>query len=121
MKFLAIDDSKLALAQIEHFIKGIFPGAEVIKVQNPMDGVDMGLKYAEELVFIVIDYNMESMTGLDIIDALVPKIEPKKMALYTANTQISIKNEADKRGVHFVSKGELQSQLKDILSKIEVS
>jgi len=35
MKVLAIDDSKLALSQVERLIKDIIPNVEMLKFQDP--------------------------------------------------------------------------------------
>jgi DNA-binding LytR/AlgR family response regulator len=118
MKILAIDDSKSALTQIEFFVKNTIPNADVLKVRNPSEGLEIGLNLGDELALLIIDYNMEGMNGIELIDALLPKISPSKMVLCTGNNQPSLKAEAEKRGIFFVNKAELQLQLKSILTSI---
>ena len=52
----------------------------------------------------LIDYNMPSMTGLELISALDKLIEIPKRALLTANIQDDIKKKAELAGVTFLNK-----------------
>ncbi|MES2614111.1 MAG: response regulator [Bdellovibrionota bacterium] len=120
MKILTIDDSKLALLQVERVIKDLVPNAEVIKTQDPHKGVEIAKTQHVEIGFVIVDYNMEAMTGIDVIDAILPCFKATQLSLLTANTQFAIKNEAEKRGIHFLSKDGLKEQLENILKKILV-
>ena len=118
MKVLAIDDSKLALSQVERFIKDIVPTAEVIKTQNPKDGIEIAKQQCSEIKFIFVDYNMDSMTGLDVVDAILPHYQTNQIAILTANTQVSIKNLVEAKGIRFLRKDDLKNQLENILKNL---
>ncbi|MCB9228564.1 MAG: response regulator [Deltaproteobacteria bacterium] len=117
MKVLTIDDSRIALIQIEKIVReASSQDTIVIKTQDPEEGVRLALENKDDLSFILVDLNMDKLSGLDVIDKIIPEISPERIALLTANTQNSTKDEAMKRGVHFLSKESLKDGLKDILS-----
>ena len=118
MKVLAIDDSKLALSQVERCIKDIVPMAEVIKTQNPKDGIEIAKQQCGEIKFIIVDYNMDTMTGLDVVDEILPHYQTNQIAILTANTQISIKNLVEAKGIRFLRKDDLRNQLENIFKNL---
>lgn len=120
MKFVVIDDSILALHQVNHYIKVIFPQAEVIKCSKPEEGLEIVKKYTSEIKFVIVDFNMENMTGIEFIDAILPLLKPNQIALYTANTQSSIQQETMKRGVFFIKKESIKEELTNILKNLTI-
>ncbi len=120
MKVIAIDDSKLALSQVERLIKEIIPNMEILKFQNPREGIEIAKKQCAEIDFILVDYNMDTMTGLDVIDEIISLYKVNQIALLTANTQSSIKEEVEKRGIHFLSKEGLKDQLFNIFNNLSL-
>jgi two-component system chemotaxis response regulator CheY len=118
MKILAIDDSKIALMQIERCVHTGIPGTEVVKIQNPEEGIEIAKKLHGDLGFIFVDYNMEVMNGIEVIDEILKFFSPKRIALMTANTQSAIRSEAEKRGIHFLSKELLKDDVNLILKDL---
>jgi len=118
MKVLAIDDSKLALSQVERLIKDIIPNVEMLKFQDPKAGIEIAKKQFSEIKFILVDYNMDTMNGIEVIDEIISLYKANQIGLLTANTQSSIKEEVQKRGIHFLSKEGLKEQLLKIFNNI---
>ena len=61
---------------------------------------------------------MNSMNGIEVIDAIISLYKSNQIGLLTANTQNSIKEEVEKRGIHFLSKEGLKEQLLKIFNNI---
>ncbi|WP_397601111.1 hypothetical protein [Silvanigrella sp.] len=59
MKVLAIDDSKLALSQVERLIKDIIPNVEMLKFQDPKEGIEIAKIQFSEIDFILVDVSSQ--------------------------------------------------------------
>jgi len=61
---------------------------------------------------------MDTMNGIEVIDEIISLYKANQIGLLTANTQSSIKEEVQKRGIHFLSKEGLKEQLLKIFNNI---
>ena len=61
---------------------------------------------------------MDTMNGIEVIDEIISLYKANQIGLLTANTQSSIKEEVQKRGIHFLSKEGLKEQLLTIFNNI---
>lgn len=117
-KYLLIDDSRLALSQIEKLIKELISEPEINKFQSVQDAIVFFEKTdPKEITFIFIDYNLEGMNGIELAKIFLKEIEPKRICLVTANTQESVVSGVNNIGIHFCSKSDLKNKISTIIEK----
>lgn len=115
---IAIDDSRIALAQIERITREILPEIRFLKTQNVDEGIALIKENVSDLLFLLVDYNMEGKNGTDVIKEVIHLLDPGRISLVTANTQSSVMSEARDLGINFIGKDELKLRLPDLLAKV---
>ena len=115
-KFLAIDDSKVALMQAKKYFTKLFPDCEVLTSPNPEDGVQLIKEHKDSLDLILLDFNMKEMTGLDVIEAVTGDIDLSKIIVCTANLQTILKNKVIEKGAYFIEKPLSEQKLNEAIT-----
>lgn len=110
-KVLAVDDSKVALMQVKKFVGKIDKDCEVTCVTDPREGIKIIQERGSEFDLLVLDFNMENMTGLDVIEAIKDTFDLSKVVVCTANLQKILRDKMTNYGAHFIEKPLSQDKL----------
>lgn len=99
-----VDDSKLVRRQIEHFIVQSNYDGEIEVFDFPIPALDFINKNIEKIQIIFIDYNMDQLNGIEVVQKIDPSFNRSNVFLITANIQKSTKDEAFSLGINFIEK-----------------
>jgi len=99
---LVVDDSLVARMMVKEIIRKAFPDWRVVEAKDPQSALD--LTEGESLDFMVVDYNMENMNGLELAARLQERFPGIRGALLTANIQDVLRDRARAQGLAFISK-----------------
>ncbi len=117
-QILIVDDSKTARMMLKHWLTALRPKYQL----HEAAGGDEALALVQASPgdwLALIDYNMEGLTGTELVQALLPHIPPACMALCTANIQGAIQEKAQDLGIHFMKKPMNPKKLMTLLGLME--
>ncbi|CAM2007423.1 response regulator transcription factor [Acanthopleuribacter pedis] len=117
-KILIVDDSKTARMMLKHWLTALRPDATILEA----DGADQALahmKQPEGEWMAFIDYNMEGLNGMELVEALMPFIPATRMALVTANFQAAVQDRAHGKGIRFMKKPMNPKKVQMLLNQME--
>lgn len=99
---LVVDDSRTSRMLITRMIVGLRPDWRIVEAASG----DEALKLAEAEMpdFVSMDVNMPGMSGLEAAGRLHMRDPKARIVLCTANVQESMRQSAEKAGIHFVAK-----------------
>lgn len=112
---LTIDDSKVALVQVEKYTKRRFPDCEILSTTNPIEGIKIAEEHKDQIDIVILDYNMKEMNGLETLEALSSMISTSKIVICTANLQKIIAEKVVNKGARIISKPLTQDKIDEIL------
>lgn len=124
LKVLIVDDSKVVILAMKKLISTILPHFEIVSYSSPKDAI-LGIssdKHVFDLAFI--DYNMEGLTGLELIKKLIELdasiLNLKNTSLLSANIQQAVQQQAEDTGVSFLAKPMDEVKLKKYLDQCAI-
>jgi CheY-like chemotaxis protein len=115
---LIVDDSKTIQKQVSMFSQTNYPDIKVVTASSGEEALELIPHIKEDIVAAIFDYNMDGMTGLELIEKVKPFISMDKIILCTANIQETIQTKAMNSGVRFQEKPLTNDIFKEIISKI---
>ena len=110
-----VDDSKTIQLQVQSFAKKLFPNINVVAAKSGEEALEKFPKIEGDLLVALIDYNMDGMTGLELIQQL-DDIDRSHIVLCTANIQESIYQKAEKQGVTLIEKPLTKDKFESIVN-----
>lgn len=114
---LVVDDSMTSRLLITRMITSLRPDWRI--VEAPSGDAALKLAEAEMPDFVSMDVNMPGMSGLEAAGRLRLR-EPKvRIVLCTANVQESMRQSAEKVGVHFVAKPITPNSIAEMIGHFE--
>jgi len=120
---LTVDDSIVTIMKIEDIVKAHMDGVRILKATNAEEAEQLVDSTKEPLLLAIIDYNMQGIDGLTLMDRLHTKrkIPYEKMVLLTANNSADIKKSTFDKKAHFLLKPLTLASFQEILKKIPQS
>lgn len=115
---LIVDDSKTIQKQVTKFAELDFPDFEVVKFSSGEEALEIIPTIKDDISVAIVDYNMNGMNGLELIDKIKHLIPVNKIILCTANIQETIKGKAQNIGIHFKEKPLTIENFKPTLSEV---
>ncbi len=112
---IAIDDSKVALIQVQKYVQKNFPRCEVLSTTNPIEGIELVKTHKDRLDFVILDYNMKEMNGLEAVAQFQKYIDLSKVAICSATTQKVLMDRAADQGLRFIEKPLTQEKIDNLL------
>jgi two-component system chemotaxis response regulator CheY len=99
---LIVDDARTSRMIIKGIVAKLRPTWRIVEAAS---GDEALLRVGEEApAYISMDVNMPGMTGLEAAGRIRLRHPEINIVLCTANVQESIRNAAEKAGIHFVAK-----------------
>jgi CheY-like chemotaxis protein len=118
---LTVDDSKVILKLNSRLLAKVFPDCEVISFTNPEEALKEIADKKIKIVFALIDYNMNEMTGIEFVEELIDQdhgpISTDQVALVSANIQAAVRQKAVDIGILFIAKPLDEDKLKMFLAE----
>jgi CheY-like chemotaxis protein len=99
---LIVDDSRLARMMIRAFIEAKHKDWTIIEAADSQEALEKSS--GQQCDVISIDYNMPGMNGLELATLMKERFPSAKIAIFTANAQDSIRNQAVAQGLEFIVK-----------------
>jgi CheY-like chemotaxis protein len=117
---MIVDDSKIIHKQITFFASEHFKDYKVLTAINGDEAIITIEKYLNQIEAIIIDFNMEGMTGLELIEKIKSEnlLPISKIILCTANIQHAIKTKAQNLNITFKEKPLNSESFKEVVTKI---
>lgn len=112
---IAIDDSKVALIQVQKYVQKNFPNCQVLTSTNPIEGVELVKQNKDRVDLVIIDYNMKEMNGLDAVSQFQAFLDLSKVVICSANTQKVLIDRATEKGLKFIEKPLTQEKIDHIV------
>jgi len=113
---LIVDDSKTIQKQITHFTAQHFPELKVVTASSAEEALTLIPGIIKDLRVAIFDFNMDGMTGLELIEKVKDIIPTNKIILCTANIQEAIKAKAHGHGVNFKEKPLTMDNFKETIN-----
>ncbi len=120
ISILIVDDSKTSRMMLRHWLQGLHPEAQIVEAESGEEGLLRVEGNAGAFSLVIVDYNMVGMNGLDFIQQVMDRIDPKRILLCTANVQDIIRERAANMGVTFLAKPITPVKIKQFLSEISL-
>lgn len=117
---LIVDDSKTSRMMLRHWLQGFQPNAQFVEAESGEEGLLRLEENSGSFSIAVVDYNMVGMNGLDFIQQVSDRVDPKRILLCTANIQDIIRERAASMGVTFMAKPITPVKIKQFLSEINL-
>lgn len=117
LRFLIVDDSRLARALVKNAILSGYPDAE-IEFADSGDGALTIIEKDVNFNAVICDYNMPGMNGLELGDRLKAYIPYEKMIMVTANAGFKTDKLSVREGMQLVEKPVSAAKLLPALQKI---
>lgn len=115
---LIVDDSKTIQKQVAKFAQDDFPEFTVVKASSGEEALELIPAIKDDIGVAIIDFNMNGMNGLELIEKMKHLIKPEKIILCTANIQETIKGKAKSSGIHFKEKPLTSENFKSTLNEV---
>lgn len=115
---LIVDDSKTIQKQVSKFAQDDFPEHSVVRASSGEEALELIPKIKDDICVAIIDFNMNGMNGLELIEKIKGIIPVEKIILCTANIQETIKNKAKTSGIHFKEKPLTSENFKPTLNEV---
>lgn len=112
---IAIDDSKVALIQVQKYVQKNFPSCQVLSSTNPIEGVELVKQNKDRVDLVIIDYNMKEMNGLDAVNQFQSFLDLSKVVICSANTQKVLIDRATEKGLKFIEKPLTQEKIDNLV------
>jgi len=105
---LIVDDSRVQLMLVSNILKEVFPQYDVLSYTSPINALEEIKSKGVKIHFALIDYNMEGMSGIELIEQLLhcdfSPVDVSRVSLLSANIQEAVQNKASDLGVDFIAK-----------------
>lgn len=112
---IAIDDSKVALIQVQKYVHKNFPSCQVLSVTNPIEGIELIKQHKDQVDLVIIDFNMKEMNGIEAVNQFQQYIDLSKVAICSANTQKVLIDRATEKGLKFIEKPLTQEKIDNLV------
>jgi two-component system, chemotaxis family, chemotaxis protein CheY len=88
MKAMVVDDSRAIRMILSKTVSDL--GFEVIQAASGNEALELLPAPASDLAFMLVDWNMPGISGLDLIRELrgIPELEPVALVMVTTETEI---------------------------------
>lgn len=114
---LVVDDSRTSRLLIKGIITSLRPQWRVIEADS--GDAALNLMVSEAPDYVSMDVNMPGMSGLEAAGRIRLRHPEIRIVLCTANVQESVRQGAEKAGVHFVAKPITQNSIGDMVAYFE--
>lgn len=114
---LIVDDSRTSRMLIRGIVSNLRPGWRCVDAASGDEALAM--VEAEAPDFITLDVNMPGMSGLEAAGRLRLKHPEIAIALCTANVQDSVRQSAERAGLHFIPKPISEKSIADMIAFFE--
>ena len=99
---LIVDDARTSRMIIRGIVANLRPGWRMVEAASGDEALQ---RIGEEVpAYVSMDVNMPGMSGLETAGRIRIRHPEVNIALCTANVQESVRNSAEKAGIHFVAK-----------------
>jgi len=116
---LVVDDSRTSRLLIKGIVANLRPGWRIAEAAS---GDEALAAVATEVPdFISLDVNMPGMSGLEAAGRLRLRHPEITIVLCTANVQESVRQQAEKVGIHFVAKPITEKSVTEMIGHFENS
>lgn len=115
---LIVDDSKTIQKQVTLFANKHYPQMKVVAANSGEDALMIIPDLKDNVAVAIFDYNMDGITGLELIEKAKEYISLKKIVLCTANVQETIQSKAGQTGVRFKEKPLTIDSFKEVVDSI---
>lgn len=114
---MCVDDEKSSLVNLKYDLGNMMDEKNIIVFTNPLEALEYAKENKVDLAFLDVD--MPELSGIDLAKEL-KKIQPDIKVVFISG---DMKNRKESReiGIGFLAKPYLQSELEEILRKLEVS
>lgn len=116
---LLVDDSKFARLLVKAFISSNFADWRIDEAEDANKALEM--VDAKTYDYMLVDFNMPGMNGLDLGKKLRVRFPGAVIALLTANIQQEIQNKAESLGLDFIPKPPTEEKIRDYITSREVT
>ena len=124
-KILIVDDSKVQLMMMKNIMETVFSNYEIHSFHSPAEVLDFVANGNVEFEISFIDYNMEGMTGVELVEKLISInkqiIKLNQATLLSANIQEAVQNKARDIGIDFIAKPINKEKLLSFIAKKGIS
>lgn len=119
---LIVDDSLVIRMQFERLINELTSEYRCEGAGSGEEALKLAEKHRSELAIAIVDYNMNGMDGIALVENLKPFLPPQKTVIFSANIQNALKARADEKGSHFIPKPLNKEKLQEIfkLTKLKL-
>ncbi|MCC9620667.1 response regulator [Thalassospira sp. MA62] len=116
---LLVDDSKFARLLVKAFISSNFTDWKIDEADDAITALEM--VETESYDYMLIDFNMPGMNGIELSAQLRPRFPDVTIALLTANIQSDIQQQAAALGLDFLAKPPTEEKIHDYLAAQEAA
>lgn len=114
---LVVDDSRTSRMLIKGIVTQLRPGWRIVEAAS---GDEALVKLDEEVpAYVSMDVNMPGMSGMEAAGRIRMRHPDIRIVLCTANVQESVRQGAEKAGVHFVAKPITPKSITDMIGYFE--
>lgn len=99
---LLVDDSRVARMMTRSVVEKFCPGWTILEAASGEEALDMAAAAAPD--FVLMDVNMPGMGGLETARLFRERVPGTALSLLTANIQDSVREEAARLGIGYISK-----------------
>ncbi len=99
---LIVDDSRTSRTLIRAMLAQVRPDWRTIEASSGDEALELVEQSSPD--FVTMDVNMPGISGLEAAGRIRIRYPDIRIVLCTANIQESVRNAAEKAGVHFVAK-----------------
>jgi two-component system chemotaxis response regulator CheY len=121
MKFLIVDDSKTILQTLRFSLEKLYYN-DIVEATNGQEALEILKK--EKIDFVITDWNMPKMTGLDLLQLIRSENDWKKIPVLMLTTEAekeqiitALKSGASNYIIKPFKIEQLEKKIKDVLEK----
>jgi two-component system chemotaxis response regulator CheY len=115
---LIVDDSRTIQKQVSQLVLKFYPNYKIITCSSGEEAMLIIPDIKNQIAVAIFDFNMNGMTGLELVDKSKSYIDQHRIILCTANIQEAIQNKAQELGVHFKEKPLTSDNFREIFEQV---
>lgn len=115
---LLVDDSRTIQKQVSMFCSTNFPDIKIVTASSGEEALALIPTIQNDICLAIFDYNMDGMTGLELIEQAKKFIPLNKIVLCSANIQEAIQTKTKEQGVRFKEKPLTNNSFIELLNEV---
>lgn len=105
---------------LKHWLTSLKPSLKIHEADNSQEALEILKTLDHSSLYMIVDYNMPGMTGLEFIDHGKVSVSTDRIALCTANIQASIRSRAEESGVIYLAKPVNPAKVEQLLKDFNI-